>query len=158
MTPNTPPQSDDDSRLGYCPYEPHNRDCRRPQYAEQPLPAPVAVPAADARSSRSSPIIVSDNFTDDPLLRRLEEALRSLPPAEADRRAPPDAARSAASALAPREREVISLAAQGQRNEQIAEVLRLRVITVGKTLSRVYRKLGAQNRAEAVRLWLQNKP
>lgn len=56
--------------------------------------------------------------------------------------------------LAPRELEVIELAAEGRSNAEIAERLELQVITVGKALTRAYRKLGAKNRSEAVHKWM----
>lgn len=56
--------------------------------------------------------------------------------------------------LAPREREVIELAASGKSNAEIASSLQLQVITVGKALTRAYRKLGAKNRSEAVHKWM----
>lgn len=56
--------------------------------------------------------------------------------------------------LAPREREVMERVALGESNKEIARALGLQVITVGKCLSRAYRKLGARNRGEAVTKWL----
>ncbi|MDL2314123.1 LuxR C-terminal-related transcriptional regulator [Desulfovibrio sp. OttesenSCG-928-C14] len=105
-----------------------------------------------------------------PLIRFLEEKSRRDPSfsalAESLRRASglPDSAVGAelpqdlAPALAPREREVMERVAKGESNKEIAEALGLRVITVGKCLSRVYRKLGAKNRGEAVRKWLAPGP
>ncbi len=60
----------------------------------------------------------------------------------------------AAPALAPREMEVLELAADGASNPQIARSLNLRTVTVAKALSRAYRKLGARNRADAVHKWM----
>lgn len=60
----------------------------------------------------------------------------------------------AAGALAPREMEVLELAADGASNPQIAKNLNLQTITVAKALSRAYRKLGAKNRADAVHKWM----
>ncbi len=59
-----------------------------------------------------------------------------------------------ACSLAPREVEVLELASRGNSNTQIAEILNIQVITVGKTLTRVYKKLKARNRSDAVYKWL----
>ncbi len=61
---------------------------------------------------------------------------------------------SMAATLSPREMEILELAAQGQSNAQIAEYLSVQIVTVGKALSRAYRKLEAKNRAEAVHKWI----
>ena len=61
--------------------------------------------------------------------------------------------------LAPREKEVLELAARGQSNADIARILNLRTITVAKALSRAYRKLDAKNRTDAVHKWmLRSRP
>ncbi len=57
-------------------------------------------------------------------------------------------------ALAPREKQVMERAAAGQSNAEIARALNIQVVTVAKALTRVYRKLGAKNRSEAVHKWL----
>ena len=54
--------------------------------------------------------------------------------------------------LSEREREVLSLIADGCTNREIAEQLFLSPHTVKEHTSAVYRKLGARNRAEAVQL------
>jgi DNA-binding CsgD family transcriptional regulator len=92
----------------------------------------------------ASPVIVSDNFVADPLLEA------ALSPKE--RRAAPA---PRADPLAPREREVMRFVVQGESNDRIASMLNLRTVTVTKTLTRVYRKLGVRNRAEAVRRYMQ---
>ncbi len=57
------------------------------------------------------------------------------------------------SPLAPRELEVLELVVQGKSNREIAAMLEIKIITVGKTLTRVYRKLNAKNRSDAVFKW-----
>jgi len=52
--------------------------------------------------------------------------------------------------LSEREREVVRLLADGHRNRAIAEALYLSEATVKTHLVRIYRKLGAENRAAAV--------
>lgn len=59
--------------------------------------------------------------------------------------------------LAPRERQVLELAASGKSNIAIAEALGIKPVTVTKALSRAYAKLGAKNRSEAVSRWLLSK-
>ena len=54
--------------------------------------------------------------------------------------------------LSAREREVLSLIATGATNAEIAQRLFLSPHTVKEHTSALYRKLGARNRAEAVRL------
>lgn len=61
---------------------------------------------------------------------------------------------SAACTLAPREMEVLELAAQGESNAAIAKHLNLQTVTVTKALSRAYRKLDAKNRTDAVHKWM----
>lgn len=56
--------------------------------------------------------------------------------------------------LAPREIDVIEMAAQGLNNAEIAGELQIKTVTVTKALSRAYRKLNAKNRTEAVRKWM----
>jgi DNA-binding NarL/FixJ family response regulator len=53
--------------------------------------------------------------------------------------------------LSPRERAVLDLLASGRTNREIALELSLSPYTVKEYVSSVYRKLGARNRAEAVR-------
>lgn len=53
--------------------------------------------------------------------------------------------------LTPREREVLALLVAGATNREIAALLHLSPHTVKDHVSALYRKLGARNRAEAVR-------
>lgn len=55
--------------------------------------------------------------------------------------------------LAPRELQILERAISGENNAAIAEALGLKLITVSKTLSRAYAKMGAANRLEAAKLW-----
>lgn len=61
--------------------------------------------------------------------------------------------KTAAMGLAPREAAVLELAVSGRLNNEIAAALGIKPVTVGNTLSRVYRKLGVQNRTEAALVW-----
>ncbi len=54
--------------------------------------------------------------------------------------------------LRSREREVLALLANGRTNVEIAESLDVSPYTVKDRVTSLYRKLGARNRAEAVRL------
>jgi DNA-binding CsgD family transcriptional regulator len=54
--------------------------------------------------------------------------------------------------LTPREREILTLVAQGQTNAQIAATLWISPATVGKHLENAYAKLGVTSRTAAVRL------
>ncbi len=54
--------------------------------------------------------------------------------------------------LTPREREILSLAAQGSRNQDIAEKLGLSVRTVEGHFARIFVKLSVSSRLEAVRV------
>jgi two-component system response regulator DesR len=63
----------------------------------------------------------------------------------------PPKARQPAPLLSDREREVLEEIAAGATNREIAERLFLSPHTVKEHTSAVYRKLGARNRAEAVR-------
>ena len=52
--------------------------------------------------------------------------------------------------LTPREREVLQLVAAGRSNPDIAEALSISTKTVKNHVSRIYRKLGAESRGEAI--------
>jgi DNA-binding NarL/FixJ family response regulator len=58
-------------------------------------------------------------------------------------------------ALSRREREVLALLAAGLSNKEIARRLQVETVTVAVHLSSVYRKLGAANRTQAVRIALE---
>ncbi len=57
--------------------------------------------------------------------------------------------------LTTRQREVLALLKQGLPNKQIAARMGIQEVTVKLHLSRVFRKLGATNRTEAVRIALE---
>lgn len=84
----------------------------------------------------------------DPLLRMVWEELEN-------KMTTPAAPQSAS--LAPRERQVLELAASGESNVAIAQQLGLQTVTVTKALSRAYAKLGARNRGEAIFKWLVSR-
>lgn len=54
--------------------------------------------------------------------------------------------------LSPREREILGLLIEGRTNKDIARKLELQEITIKIHLRNVYRKIGAVNRAQAVRI------
>ena len=56
--------------------------------------------------------------------------------------------------LTSREREVLNLLARGLSNRDIAEELVITSKTVKNHLSRIYEKIGAHSRAEAIAMWL----
>jgi DNA-binding NarL/FixJ family response regulator len=56
-----------------------------------------------------------------------------------------------ATPLSPREREVLDLIASGSTNREVAAALHLSPHTIKDLTSALYRKLGAKNRADAVR-------
>ncbi|WP_404421701.1 response regulator [Thalassospira australica] len=58
--------------------------------------------------------------------------------------------------LTPREREVLALLAEGRPNKDIARHLDLREITVKYHLKNIYRKLHVSNRAQAVKIALED--
>ena len=72
-------------------------------------------------------------------------------PADAPRRASPDPANPLAT-LSPREREILGFLIDGDTNKEIARRLELQEITIKIHLRNVYRKIGAANRAQAVRI------
>jgi DNA-binding NarL/FixJ family response regulator len=132
--------------IGYCDF---------PQEVRRSLPdageAPASAPVTSVEECLSSPVVTTANFTADP---QLENALRVL---FRRRSAEASPAPLALRALAPREREILLLATQGMSNKQIAQRLDLSLITVGKTLTRAYAKLGSRNRAEAVRKFMMSQ-
>jgi len=58
--------------------------------------------------------------------------------------------------LSPREQEVLHLLVDGQTNKEIARALDIREITVKVHVRNVYRKIGASNRAQAVKISLES--
>jgi LuxR family maltose regulon positive regulatory protein len=66
------------------------------------------------------------------------------------------AARMRKANLTPREEEVVLRAAKGESNEEIAGRLGISAVTVKKLLSSAYARLGAKNRAEAVRRFVES--
>ncbi len=83
----------------------------------------------------------------------------SVTPAVFDalRRAPGpsnDEAELGLGALTAREREVLNLLARGLSNRDIAEELVITNKTVKNHLSRIYEKIGAHSRSEAIAMWL----
>jgi len=70
----------------------------------------------------------------------------------------PGARSTAAQQLTAREVEIMNLLAQGRSNRSIAEALYLSPDTVKAHVARVFRKLGAANRAEAVARYLATEP
>jgi len=60
-----------------------------------------------------------------------------------------------AQALSRREREVLGLLASGLSNKEIARRLEVETVTVAVHLTSVYRKLGAANRTQAVRIAME---
>lgn len=56
--------------------------------------------------------------------------------------------------LNPRERRFLDLASKGMTNSDIATELDLALPTVKNTMSRIFDKLEARNRAEAIAIWL----
>jgi predicted ATPase/DNA-binding CsgD family transcriptional regulator len=69
-------------------------------------------------------------------------------------RAPPPGAVTAGGKLSPRERELVTLVAQGHTDAQIAERLYISVRTVGSHLDRIRDKTGCRRRADLTRLAL----
>ena len=59
------------------------------------------------------------------------------------------AATSPATALSPREREVLQLIVAGHSSKEIARTLAVSVTTVERHITHVYEKLGVHGRAEA---------
>jgi DNA-binding NarL/FixJ family response regulator len=110
--------------------------------------------------------LVHGRFDPDELEARIRAVARgemvlspSVTPAvfEALRRAPGpvnDEAEEGLGALTAREREVLNLLARGHSNREIAEELVITNKTVKNHLSRIYEKIGAHSRAEAIALWL----
>ena len=101
-----------------------------------------------------------------PLATRLRAVLRTLTPQSAQKAAPTrstpgDSTQSTAAPakkkkskrnlpLTGREREVLNLIRQGQRNREIARELRIAESTVHKHVQNIFEKLDARNRAEAL--------
>ena len=110
--------------------------------------------------------LVHGRFDPDELEARIHAVARgemvlspSVTPAVFDalRRAPGpsnDEAELGLGALTAREREVLNLLARGLSNRDIAEELVITNKTVKNHLSRIYEKIGAHSRSEAIAMWL----
>lgn len=59
--------------------------------------------------------------------------------------------------LSPRETQVAKLLASGQQNKEIARALGIADITTRLHMRQVFRKIGARNRADAVRILLERR-
>lgn len=59
--------------------------------------------------------------------------------------------------LSPREREVLGHVVQGKTNREIAELIGVSVRAVDSYLSNARFKMGARNRAEAVRIFMEKQ-
>jgi DNA-binding CsgD family transcriptional regulator len=59
--------------------------------------------------------------------------------------------------LTPREREILALLAAGHSTKHIAAQLRISPITVKTHLTHLYRKIGAKNRVQAARHYLDHR-
>lgn len=59
--------------------------------------------------------------------------------------------------LSPREREVLGHVVQGKTNREIAELIGVSVRAVDSYLSNARLKMGARNRAEAVRIFMEKQ-
>lgn len=70
--------------------------------------------------------------------------------------APRNAAAEGLAELTARQREVLALLKQGLPNKQIAARMGIQEVTVKLHLSQVFRKLGAGNRTEAVRIAMES--
>lgn len=57
--------------------------------------------------------------------------------------------------LTPREREILWLVAQGRRNHDIGEYLKISICTVKLHLAHIFLKLGVNRRREAVTMAMQ---
>ncbi|GLZ32394.1 DNA-binding response regulator [Lentzea sp. NBRC 105346] len=79
-------------------------------------------------------------FTEADLVNAVLNLTSYAPPAPAD--------------LCPREIETMELIARGLSNDEIADLLHLRVKTVKNRINSIFSKLHARHRAEAVAIWL----
>ncbi len=59
------------------------------------------------------------------------------------------------SPLSPRERDVLTLVAEGKTNGEVGAVLGLSPRTVGKHLEHVFEKFGVHTRTAAAAVWLR---
>ena len=86
----------------------------------------------------------------DPLITQLDVAFRKVSALKStDATAEVDGA-SNPGALSKREREIIKWIAEGRTNVEIGAILEISSFTVKNHLQRIFRKLGATNRTEAV--------
>jgi DNA-binding CsgD family transcriptional regulator len=97
------------------------------------------------------------DFSDTELdrLAALWRILSACRPHAVGRPWPPDAARRRLAPLTPRQADVLSLVAEGQSNDQVGRRLGISSRTVNKHLEHVYERIGACNRTEAARRWLE---
>ena len=58
--------------------------------------------------------------------------------------------------LTPREQEILDLVGQGKKSREIAEILCISINTVSSHLAYIYAKIGAENKAHAVKIIKNN--
>jgi len=69
---------------------------------------------------------------------------------------PPEESSAEPHGLTERERTILAMLVSGKSNKEIARLLELREVTIKVQLTRIYKKLGAKNRAQAAMLVAQN--
>ena len=69
---------------------------------------------------------------------------------------PPERPPSPLDGLSPRDREILAHVVEGLTNKEIGRRLGLQEVTIKAHLRSLYRRIGATNRAQAVRITLQN--
>lgn len=103
-----------------------------------------------ALAAGASTYLLKNSLSDDLIgvVRQVHAGERPLPPAVKARLDE----RAQLSALTPREIEVLSLIAQGNRNKEVADLLGISITTVPGHLRKVFQKLGVNERTAAVKV------
>ncbi|MFI1995892.1 response regulator transcription factor [Actinoplanes sp. NPDC020271] len=117
-------------------------------------PGDGAAPAANALAGALNGLAGRQTRHQNPATARYQLA---LVPRDTRRTRENDPPRAGGGALSPREAEVMDAVSRGLPNPDIAILLKVRPKTVKNHVNRIFAKLGARSRVEAVLIWQRRR-
>lgn len=127
------------------------------EFAHQPYVEVTVMPTAAAGIPRQRTAPTPHRLVAEYRLDVVEAGDRHDPVPGPATSEPADFRADPASALSPRQRDVVALASAGMSNREIALRLRVSEKTVKNHINRIFRVLGAANRVEAVLIWQRHQ-